>query len=101
MAVVYVADVDLASFDFAMVVAGHEAATGTVEERQAYRSAKYQSWKQKPREELLAICNQYKLPYPRDNTAAVKVMTCSPAWSRSGIQRNSPRLGTNSAPSAM
>jgi len=74
MAVVYRAEVDLARFDFPMVVAGHEAATGTPDERYAYRAAKYELWKQKPREELIAICNQFKLPYPKERTAAVKVM---------------------------
>lgn len=74
MAVVYLAQVDLSKFDYAMVVAGHEAATGTVEERLAYRAAKYEAWKQKSPAELKGVCDRFTLPYPRDSTAAVKVM---------------------------
>ncbi len=75
MAAVYLAEVDLDCFDYALVVAGHESAKGdTEEERVAQRKRRYQQWVKKSRAELTQLCDKFKLPYPKEGQAAVKVM---------------------------
>lgn len=75
MALVYQATVDLARFDFSLIVAHHEASEGlTRAERDARRAQRQQLWAKQPQQKLIDICDQYDLPYPRDGIVAIKVM---------------------------
>ena len=75
MALVYQAAVDLARFDFSLIVAHHEASEGlTRAERDARRAQRQRLWAKQPQQKLIDICDQYDLPYPRDGIVAIKVM---------------------------
>jgi len=75
MAAVYRAQVDLESFDYALVVSGHETVTGeTEDERAEQRKVRYELWRKKSRAQLTKVCSEFNLPYPKDGLAAVKVM---------------------------
>lgn len=75
MSAVYQATVDLAKFDFAMVVAFSEAArSGNLEQSKGRRMARYRLWQRKPNHELRSLCDKHGCPYPADRQAAVKVL---------------------------
>ncbi len=75
MAAVYRATAHLDRFDYANLVACHEAAEGaSEEERTHHRKQRYELLKARPRAELIELVKRNHLPYPHDGIAAVKVM---------------------------
>jgi len=76
MAIVYLAEVNLELFDFALALSGHQVAqeAATSDDIEVRQQQRYEELKKKPKAELLRLCNEANVAYPKDGKAAVKVM---------------------------
>ncbi len=76
MGVVYLAEVDLERFDWALLVAHRERGRGgTREAQQSRRVERLELWRRRSREELLEVVREKCIPNPGSGLAALKVLT--------------------------